>query len=77
MQMDGVEGLNTVGMWVREAGMFKAGDVVQVECVVIAPEIYSSIVNPGVKFELWDGGFISEGVVLQRLEDGWPTAEGS
>ncbi len=73
MQMEGTEGLNTVGMWVQEAGTFKAGDTVQVECVVIAPEIYRSVVRPGVKFELWDGGFFASGTVLERIEAGWPS----
>jgi hypothetical protein len=73
LQVDGVEGLNTVGMWVHEPATFRAGDSVIVECVVIAPELYSSIVKAGVKFELWDGGFFASGTVLERIEAGWPS----
>ena len=73
MQMDGVEGLNTVGMWVKQAATFKAGDTVQVRCVVIAPQIFSAVVKPGVKFELWDGGFLASGTVLERIAAGWPS----
>lgn len=73
MQMQGVEGLNTVGMWVDSAQTFKAGDSVQVRCVVIAPEIYSQIVRSGVEFELWDGGFFATGTIIERIEEGWPS----
>jgi len=72
MAMDGVEGLNTIGMWVDSPGTFKAGDSVRVQCVVIAPELFTHVVKPGVKFELWDGGFLASGTVLERVEEGWP-----
>jgi len=72
MQMDGVEGLNTVGMWVKQAGVFKEGEKLLVDCRVIAPDLYNPIVKPGVKFELWDSGFFATGTVLERLESGWP-----
>jgi len=74
MQMDGVEGLSTVGMWVESARTFKAGDVALVECVVLWPDPYRKIVAPGTKFELWDGGFFATGTVTQRIEEGWLTA---
>jgi hypothetical protein len=73
MQMEGVEGLHTVGMWVDSAETIKAGDSVQVRCVVIAPEIFRPVVRPGVKFELWDGGFLATGTVIERVEKGWPS----
>ena len=72
MQMDGVEGLHTVGMWVSEEGTFKAGETAVVECVVIWPEAFSPIVKPGVGFQLWDGGFFAYGIVLERINEGWP-----
>lgn len=72
MQMEGVEGLHTVGMWVKEAGTHTAGDTTVVECVVIWPEAFSPIVKPGVKFQLWDTGFLADGTVLERIEEGWP-----
>ena len=46
MHMDGVDGLNTVGMWVSQAGTFKEGDKVQVDCRVIVPDLYSPVVAP-------------------------------
>ena len=72
MTMDGVEGLNTVGMWSKEAATFHAGESTIVDCVVIAPTLYSAVVKPGVTFELWDGGFFATGTVLERFESGWP-----
>lgn len=73
MQMEGVEGLNTVGMWIDAPRVFRSGDEVVVRCVVIAPERFAKILVPGVHFELWDGGFFAAGCVLKRIEDGWPT----
>lgn len=73
-QMDGVEHMNTVGMWAETPGTFRAGDSVTVQCVVIAPELYSAVVKAGVKFELWDGGFFASGTVLERIEAGWPAS---
>ena len=74
LQMEGVGGLNTVGMWVQQPGTFRSGESVVVQCVVIAPELYNSAVKPGAKFELWDGGFFASGTVLERIEAGWPNA---
>ena len=71
MQMEGIEGLNTVGIWVTEAATFKTGESVRVECVVLAPKIFHSVVSPGVKFELWDGKFFATGTVIERIEAGW------
>jgi hypothetical protein len=71
MHMDGVDSLNTVGLWTEAPGTFKAGDSVLVRCRVIAPELFNEVVQPGRRFELWDGGFFASGVVLARVEDGW------
>lgn len=72
MRMDGVDGLNTVGMWTDAPGQFKEGDSVTVRCVVIAPEFFDDYVKPGVQFELWDAGLFASGRVLMRIEEGWP-----
>jgi hypothetical protein len=70
--MDGVDGLNTVGMWTDTPSTFKAGDSVIVRCCVIAPELFGEVLQSGVRFELCDGGFLASGIVLKRIEDGWP-----
>jgi hypothetical protein len=72
MRMDGVDGLNTVGMWTDTPNTFKAGDSVIVRCFVIAPELFGEVLQSGVRFELWDGGFLASGIVLKRVEKGWP-----
>lgn len=71
MCMDGVEGLNTVGMWIGGAATFVEGDEIEVDCCVIWPEGFRNIVQPGVKFRLWDSGFFADGVVTDRCEEGW------
>lgn len=72
MAMDGVDGLNTVGMWSKKPATFHAGDSTIVDCTVLAPMLYAATVKPGVTFELWDGGFFATGTVLERFESGWP-----
>jgi len=41
MRMDGIDGLNTVGMWVDTASVFETNDSVIVRCVVLAPELFA------------------------------------
>jgi len=74
MAMDGVDGLNTVGMWSKEPATFHAGETTIVDCVVIAPELYTSTVKPGATFELWDSGFFATGTILERFDNAWPQA---
>ena len=74
MRMDGVEGMNTVGIWIDSApAIFHPGDQVDVQCILLAPELFDSAVEADVKFELWDGKFFAKGVVIERFTDGWPT----
>lgn len=72
MLMDGVDNLNTVGMWVEASARLQPGQSVIVDCVVIASELYAAVVKPGVRFELWDGGFFATGTVLERFDEVWP-----
>jgi len=72
IRMEGVDGLNTVGMWTDTPETFQAGDSVVVRCVLLAPELFDKSLKPGVEFDLWDGGFFATGEVLTRTEEGWP-----
>ncbi len=71
MEMDGVKGLNTVGMWTDDLQVFRRGDEVIVDCTVVWEEAYKDVVKEGVKFELWACGFFAEGEVIYRYEEGW------
>jgi len=74
MSMDGVEGLHTVGLWIdRNEAEFVEGDEFDADCRVIWPEGFTTAVVPGAKFKLWDGGFIADAVVTERIEAGWNT----
>src|SRR5438874_171376 len=68
MRMQGVEGLHTVGMWVQDPKTFRTGESTKVDCVVIAPELFETVIKPGVPFDLWDGGFFAQGIVLERVD---------
>ena len=72
MKMDGVDGLNTIGMWVDVARSFEKNDSVIVRCVALAPDLFIDRVRPGSQFELWDAGFFASGEVIERIEAGWP-----
>lgn len=74
MEMDGVDGLNTLGMWTDGVQEFGKNDSVMARCVVLAPELFVDVVKPGVTFEFWDGGFFASGKVIRRIEDGWQNA---
>ena len=74
MQMQGVEGLNTVGMWTDTSEVCRAEDEVIVDCVVLWEDAFREILKVGSSFELWDSGFFAEGVVTHWFEDGWTEA---
>lgn len=73
INMDGVDGLHTLGMWIDRAGDFQQGDELDVDCRVIWPEGFRKVVWPGVHFRLWDSGFFADGTVTERFEDEWET----
>ena len=74
MNMDGVDGLHTVGLWIgQNEAIFVEGDEFDADCRVIWPEGFTKAVVPGAKFRLWDSGFFAEGVVTERNEAGWST----
>lgn len=71
ISMEGVAGLNTVGMWSDQPGKFYEGDKVMVDCAIGSLDAFRNVVQPGVKFRLWDGGFFADGVVIQIFEEAW------
>ena len=71
MEVEGLDGLNTLGMWTEEPASFQEGDQVEVACRVLAPELLSPVIQPGAKFRLWDGGFFADGIVTARFDDAW------
>jgi len=72
VKMEGVEGLNTVGMYIEKEAVFHKGDECIVECIVIAPELFKNIIHPGSKGALWDGGFFADTKVLEVYSNNWP-----
>jgi hypothetical protein len=71
MQMDGVEGLNTVGMFIEHPATFKKGEYCEVDCVVISPELFVSTIEVGSKGRLWDSGFFANTEVTKIYSEGW------
>ena len=71
LNMDGVDGLHTVGMWIDRAGEFREGDELDVDCRVILPEGFKDVTKPGVYFRLWDSGFFADGTVTETFAAEW------
>ncbi|WP_299769075.1 hypothetical protein [uncultured Pseudoteredinibacter sp.] len=72
VEMEGVDDLNTIGMFVESPGTFYEGDSCEADCIAIAPELFKPAIHPGCKGKLWDGGFFADVSVLEIYEDGWP-----
>ena len=47
-------------------GSIAPGDTVVVPIIFTMPEIVLDILNPGDKFQLWEGRIVGEGVVLEK-----------
>jgi hypothetical protein len=71
MEMDGVEGLNTVGIWVDEPRAFPSGSTFQGVCRVIHEPAFRDAIKSGLASRLWDGGFFAEGRVIEVFRANW------
>lgn len=80
LEMEGVDGLNTVMMGFREPGRFMPGDTVTVECAVIASELFRGKLAIGSRGRLWDGGYLADVEVVdvhdRTLLDSTRTGDG-
>jgi hypothetical protein len=79
MAMDGLDGLNTVGMWVETPRAFPSGSSFECDCCVLNDKAIRGVIDTGVAFRLWDGGFIADGRVITVYQDSWkePAEPGS
>lgn len=80
LEMEGIDGLNTVSMRFRDPGRFMPGDIVTVECTVIAPGLFLGKLAVGSRGRLWDGGYFADvevvGVDDRALLDAHRSGEG-
>ena len=72
MEMENVEGLNTVAMYIEKEQKFIKGDECEVDCIVIAPELFKGNIDTGSKGALWDGGFFADTEIIELYPDNWP-----
>lgn len=63
MQLDGVDGLNTVGMWADDPATLRDADEVEEDCELIVPDRFRDVITPSIHFQLWDGVVIANGIV--------------
>ena len=72
LQMAGDSDLHTVGLWQSGEAVYREGEQVEVDCVLLQPRVLQDRVQVGTTFELWDGGFFAAGIVLECFTSGWP-----
>jgi hypothetical protein len=76
MEMDGVDGLNTVGIWIDAPSVFPSGSSFKGRCRVLWEEPFRGKIAVGTRFRLWDCGHFAEGVVDEvKLENWEPETE--
>lgn len=75
MEMDGVQGLNTVGIWIDTPAVFPSGASFNGRCRVLWEEPFRHTIKPGSKFRLWNGGFFAEGSVVDIHWENWEQEE--
>ena len=71
MEMDGVDGLNTVGIWIDGPAVFSSGTSFTGRCRVLCENAFRDRISEGTKFKLWDGGFFAEGSVQNIHWKNW------
>ena len=69
-----IEGLNTVGMLIDKPKTFYKGDSYELDCVVLAPELFENSIIIGSKGKLWEVGYFADVTVIKIYNDGWPSA---
>ena len=74
MELEGVEGKNTVLMYFPESKKYESGETVVVSCLTIIPEIYKPIIKPGLHGQLWDLGFIAKTKILEVHHEAFPSS---
>ena len=65
LEVEGIEGLNTVYMFFPESDLYLADEVVIVDCCTIAPQLYRGKIKPGLKGKLWESGYFADVEILE------------
>lgn len=71
VEMDGVPNLNTVAFFYTPDTRIENGEEFEADCCVIWEEGFYPIIQPSLKFRIWDCRFIASGEVLQVYRDNW------
>ena len=71
MEMDGVDGLNTVGIQVGAPSIFPSGSSFTGRCRALWEKPFRDKIAVGTKFRFWDGGYFAEGVVNDVQWENW------
>jgi hypothetical protein len=65
LEIEGIEGLNTVYMLFPKSDLYLANETVTVECRTIAPQLYKGKIKPGLKGRLWESGYFADVEILE------------
>jgi len=71
MELAGVDGLNTVQLRYRAGALVPAGSTIEVECRLLAEDLFVGLIHPGTRFGIWDGRIIADGTVMTVHHENW------
>ena len=69
LEIEGIDGLNTVYMIFPESDLYLADETVIVKCDTIAPQLYKGKIKPGLKGRLWESGYFADIEILEVDDD--------
>lgn len=65
LEIEGIDGLNTVYMLFMESNFYLANETTIVKCATIAPRLYKGRIKPCLKGKLWEAGYFANVEILE------------
>lgn len=65
LEIEGINGLNTVYMLFLESNFYLANETTIVKCATIAPRLYKKRIKVGLKGRLWEAGYFADVEILE------------
>ena len=71
MELAGVAGLNTVQLRYHADTLVPSGSTIEVECRLLAEDLFVGLIHTGTRFGIWDGRIIADGTVTKMHDENW------
>ena len=69
LEIEGIEGLNTVYMLFSASDLYLANETVIVKYNTIVPQLYKGKIEAGLKGRLWESGYFAYVVIISVNEE--------